>query len=556
MLAQTRQRVLARLRRTYKELLAQSLQGHAWIDLGLTEKPDVLRNATTLLLRSIDHQSERPLPAGTGILEAFDLAEHELLILGEPGAGKSTFLLSLAEQLLARAEADPSYPLPLLLPLASWAEKRSPLQPWITEQLRQIYGLPVSLGEHWQERDQLLPLLDGLDEMEPSARISCIEAINAYHLERPAVPLVVCSRLADYEYASAKRRLVLGRAIVVQPLSVAQADAALAEGGQPFSTLRTAFQNHPTLQELASTPLMLSILMLTYRQVPIGDLPAEESQLHQQIWQDYVRHMVQSRGDTARYPLATTQRWLGWLAREMRQRNQSLFSMRHLRADWLPPRERRFYWWSYPFLGGALLGLLYGSILFGPTQNLQGGLLLGAATWILFVWYQKLYETDPIMSLSDESTTTRSWSATTFRQSFPGADASKLRAWRMRRHQFQEQSERGTGWSIRQAADNGLLLMLLFGGVGGVLTWLTYGKITTGVSLGLLFGVSFGLLGGLNTAAQQATLRFWLWQAGNFSWDGEAFLEDATTRILLRRAEGEYRFTHRLLMDYFAELES
>ena len=338
MLAQTRQRVLARLRRTYKELLAQSLQGHAWIDLGLTEKPDVLRNATTLLLRSIDHQSERPLPAGTGILEAFDLAEHELLILGEPGAGKSTFLLSLAEQLLARAEAGPSYPLPLLLPLASWAEKRSPLQPWITEQLRQIYGLPVSLGEHWRERDQLLPLLDGLDEMEPSARISCIEAINAYHLERPAVPLVVCSRLADYEYASAKRRLVLGRAIVVKPLSVAQADAALAEGGQPFSTLRTAFQNHPTLQELASTPLMLSILMLTYRQVPIGDLPAEESQLHQQIWQDYVRHMVQSRGDTARYPLATTQRWLGWLAREMRQRNQSLFSMRHLRADWLPPR--------------------------------------------------------------------------------------------------------------------------------------------------------------------------------------------------------------------------
>src|SRR5450755_1056572 len=355
MLAQTRQRVLARLRRTYKELLAQSLQGHAWIDLGLTEKPDVLRNATTLLLRSIDHQSERPLPAGTGILEAFDLAEHELLILGEPGAGKSTFLLSLAEQLLARAEADPSYPLPLLLPLASWAEKRSPLQPWITEQLRQIYGLPVSLGEHWQERDQLLPLLDGLDEMEPSARISCIEAINAYHLERPAVPLVVCSRLADYEYASAKRRLVLGRAIVVQPLSVAQADTVLAEGGPPFSALRTAFQNHPTLQELASTPLMLSILMLTYRQMPLGDLPAEESQLNQQIWQDYVRHMVQSRGNTARYPLATTQRWLGWLAREMRQRNQSLFSIRHLQADWLPPRERRFYWWSYPFLGGALL---------------------------------------------------------------------------------------------------------------------------------------------------------------------------------------------------------
>ena len=60
--------------------------------------------------------------------------------------------------------------------------------------------------------------------------------------------------------------------------------------------------------------------------------------------------------------------------------------------------------------------------------------------------------------------------------------------------------------------------------------------------------------GGFNAAAQYALLRFWLWRIHVFPWKAKAFLDDCAIRILLRRVESEYSFTHRLLLDYFADL--
>ncbi len=48
----------------------------------------------------------------------------------------------------------------------------------------------------------------------------------------------------------------------------------------------------------------------------------------------------------------------------------------------------------------------------------------------------------------------------------------------------------------------------------------------------------------------------WLACSHLFPWKAVPFLEDATTRILLRRVGGGYSFTHRLLLDYFADLDT
>jgi predicted NACHT family NTPase len=74
----------------------------------------------SLSLRLPD-QPEQLLPPHTSIVQAYELAQQELLILGEPGAGKSTQLLELAYHLVEQAEHDATHPLPVLLPLSSWA---------------------------------------------------------------------------------------------------------------------------------------------------------------------------------------------------------------------------------------------------------------------------------------------------------------------------------------------------------------------------------------------------------------------------------------------------
>jgi hypothetical protein len=48
------------------------------------------------------------------------------------------------------------------------------------EQLSHTYDVPRLLSERWVKQGRLLPLLDGLDEMEEAARPACIAAINTY----------------------------------------------------------------------------------------------------------------------------------------------------------------------------------------------------------------------------------------------------------------------------------------------------------------------------------------------------------------------------------------
>lgn len=78
--------MLRRLKRSYKDLLDQSLHGIAWVELGLATRPEMVSNITNLLFR-LPQGGERLLAAGTSLLDAYDEAEGELLILGALGLG-------------------------------------------------------------------------------------------------------------------------------------------------------------------------------------------------------------------------------------------------------------------------------------------------------------------------------------------------------------------------------------------------------------------------------------------------------------------------------------
>ena len=68
-------------------VLTQSLHHEARIELHLQDRPDVLANPWRLQVQETD-QAPKNLPDGTTIVQVYDGADGELLILGEPGAGK------------------------------------------------------------------------------------------------------------------------------------------------------------------------------------------------------------------------------------------------------------------------------------------------------------------------------------------------------------------------------------------------------------------------------------------------------------------------------------
>jgi len=66
-------------------------------------------------------------------------------------------LLNLARYLVDRAEQDIGHPLPIIVPLSSWAEKRPPFHDWLAEQVALLYDIPYRLSQSWVQQNRFLP---------------------------------------------------------------------------------------------------------------------------------------------------------------------------------------------------------------------------------------------------------------------------------------------------------------------------------------------------------------------------------------------------------------
>jgi eukaryotic-like serine/threonine-protein kinase len=357
---QNRERLIRRVRSFWiTGVLEQSLHHAMVIPLSLQDSPEAVENPWRLVLQEFKRPSTL-FPAGTRIPEIYDTAEGELLILGEPGAGKTTLLLELAQTLLQRAKQEPAHPLPVVFNLSSWAQRRQPLTAWLIEELETKYQVPRKMSAGWITTDQILPLLDGLDEMIASSRHACIQAINAYHQTHHLVPLVVCCRVN--EYRSQVNHLALSRAVVIEPLTTEQVNTFLMCIGKQAASLHLAFQNERIIQELATTPLMLTLLIMVYQKSSleeiIDDVSTEVPQ--RQIFATYTQRMLQRRSARSPYSQQQTIHWLSTLAKQMNQENQAgtVFTLEQMQPTWLMKKwQRRLY---FGLTTGPICGLLMG----------------------------------------------------------------------------------------------------------------------------------------------------------------------------------------------------
>jgi DNA polymerase III delta prime subunit len=118
----------------------------------------------------------------------------KLLIVGTPGAGKTTTLLTLAEQLVGEAIAHPKTIIPIIFELSEWRDNKQSIQEWLVEQLYESFGgnQEYKVYEIWLEQQVLLPLLDGLDELDPSQQQLVSQKINEFAHLYPH--LLVCAQ--------------------------------------------------------------------------------------------------------------------------------------------------------------------------------------------------------------------------------------------------------------------------------------------------------------------------------------------------------------------------
>jgi hypothetical protein len=547
------------------------------LDLGLTERPALVTRALELFVQRPDLADQVQAP-GTRLVDVFDRLDRALLILGAPGAGKTTLLLTLARDLLQRAVQDPEQPIPVIFPLSSWATQRRPLVDWLVDALNEQYGVPRKIGQAWVEADQILPLLDGLDEVRAEARAACVEAINTFRQEHGLLPLVVCSRMVDYEAIGT--RLRLQGALVVQPLTRAQVESYLAQVGRPLAAVREALGEDPTLWEWLETPLMLTIVTLAYAGEPVGAFRARGTPdaRHRDLFAAYVDRMFQRRGASPRYPRQQTERWLTWLAWQMTQHSQTVFHLERLQPDWLPPRQRWVPTQGARLaagLGGGLLGGLGFGLGFGLDDGLAAG-LLGAVIGGLTGYSVDITSIDMVR-----------WSGSRFLSElllpsgrrlgvglhvglvagllgglvyklYAGLAAGLSSGEIATKAMPNEGIHRSARMALVSGLGGGLLAGLIFGPIFGLPAELG-GEPPGGLAIGLVFGLLSGLGVGLATGLryggraclQHLLLRLGLRYQGVAPWQYVDFLDEAAERLFLRKIGGGYSFVHRLLQDHF-----
>jgi len=243
------------------------------------------------------HTGERrdqPLPLDGDVTEIDRLyglvPSGRLVILGEPGAGKSVAALRLGLRLLERRGSTDR--VPVILPLASWNPAERGLWRWTAQRLATEHpelatptGFGTVLAEEVARPERLLLILEGLDEMPAERRAAALRALNESLDEH--THLILTSRTEQYRNAVRQADVLSGAAAVtLQPLTVRELSEYLrtstrrtrADGTalwEPvLARMRDGDDPHARrLRAALSSPLMLGLALAVYGDTAVD--PAE-----------------------------------------------------------------------------------------------------------------------------------------------------------------------------------------------------------------------------------------------------------------------------------------
>lgn len=357
--------------------------------------------------------------SGAEIGEVFSVRvpTGRLVVLGEPGSGKTMLLVRLLQDLISRRA--PGGPVPVLFSLASWDPVRRPLQDWLAGQLRCTYPAlrmpapatvevdrgrraPVpDLARALLDARLILPVLDGFDEIQSKLHPVALDAVNRALPARQ--PLVLAGRTAAYRAALARSGSTVGlngaAGIQLLPLTTAEitrylvrvAGGPRSRAAERWTAVTACLGADNPLSEALSTPLGLFLARTIYgpgtgtatadSEVPrhpdeLCAIPTREA-LDAHLFDAFIPAAY-----TGQHPVRP--RWA------LPQAHRSLvFLARHLQAD----REGSpdLAWWELHralplaaarLTAGSVLGVLSGlavGIAIGPAVGTAAGLAVGLA---------------------------------------------------------------------------------------------------------------------------------------------------------------------------------
>lgn len=533
--------------------------------------------------------------AGTGgdlvkVLER--VPTGRLVVLGEPGAGKTILMVRLVLDLLTRRPA--GGPVPILVSIASWnpSGTKVDLRCWLAAQLVRDYPAladPPPAGRHEPTQAAallatglILPILDGLDEIAANTLAPAITKIN--DALRPGEHLLVTCRSQQYRDAvrpegGVEVTLRAAASVQLRPLDANAVrgylcdDAAGPAAKDRWNPVLKVLGTDAPAGQALETPLMVSLARTIYNPRPgepmraarhpdelcnpgLADRAAVESLLLDTFIPAAYRY-AQGRWDAQ-----DAERSFVWLARHLEQHKKWYgpnLTLPELR-NFVPHFGRAAF-----VLVGVFTGVLAGTVAglgAGITAGLVAGLVAGAGVGSVAgsIWAGLGPRTAPSAPLSIETLIVGLVVLGAAAGAAPGVVAGLIGGvgtgvvagivtgvmayvgllagmifvpWRV----SGSASPRAELARLRKAA---ILVTVIMAATAGVIVGVVAGIVPGGVAA-VVTGVCASCPAMWTT---YKIARTWLALRHRLPWRLMAFLEDAHKRGVLRQAGADYQFRH------------
>ncbi|MEH2328161.1 NACHT domain-containing protein [Nostoc sp.] len=199
----------------------------------------------------------------------------KLMILGKPGAGKTTFLEYLAIQCIKgefQAER-----VPIFITLKDFAEPRNKpgLLQYITEQMSNCTSRIQDVITY----GKALVLFDGLDEVREEDSNRILNEIEQFSDRFHQNKFVMTCRIAAREYTFQRFTEVEVADFNHEQIATFATNWLKGKAVKAESFIKGLKDNKP-IQELATNPLLLTLLCLVFEES--GDFPANRSELYKE----------------------------------------------------------------------------------------------------------------------------------------------------------------------------------------------------------------------------------------------------------------------------------
>jgi|GEM_PF-2641577 len=326
--------------------------------------------------------------------------EQKIILLGDPGAGKTTELLRLAKTLLSNIEDNNDItnhsddePIPVIFELTTW-ESSQKLENWLVEKLEFKYKIPESIGRELLSKGEILPLLDGLNEQVENLE-KCLASIEAFTQENQYTKplqkqqLLVCCRLQEFEKINKDNNFDFLKPLLIKELSKAQITRYFEEAER--QDLLELFKMNKLFNKV-NLPLHLKIMVEAYQISEVKQHQStQQSSFHEvvdllkigrdaflkRILTDYVDrklsefrpakkqgnekyflaikgYLKKQKNQLEKIKTKRIKKRLSWLARTMQEHKQKEFLIENIQPTWLEKSHQK---WLYRICFGIISGL-------------------------------------------------------------------------------------------------------------------------------------------------------------------------------------------------------